>query len=425
MKEIVDGAAPVRRPGSISAVARQAMGAKLSDAGWYRVVFLATAAFGVFLSMTLIYPFRRADYFLLADALLHGRTWIEAQAPSLPEWDLIQIHGHTYLPFGPGPALLVLPFVMVLGPLQANAWQPVIDSAIAALNVALLLLLVRRVQPSARWNDAVWVVALLGLSLPMWWVTVRMGPWHFAQLAAVASMLVAVLELLGKRRPWLIGVAFGMAILSRITLVVAIPFVFAVLLFDAKRRGTKSAAIEAAVMAIFPLLALALTAGYNALRFGSPLESGYALASLPPFLNGLRSQGLFSLSHVPYNLELMFLHLPVPAAAPFFLRPDGFGLTVALSSPGLALIIRAQWSRPLVRWAAATGIVVLVPSLLYYGGGWIQLGFRYLLDALPFIAVLAASAIRTPVRAPWKVLIAFGVAVNLWGIAWGYTPWLQ
>ena len=72
-----------------------------------------------------------------------------------------------------------------------------------------------------------------------------------------------------------------------------------------------------------------------------------------------------------------------------------------------------------------TGLAVLVPSLLYYGGGWIQLGFRYLLDALPLIAILAATAIRTPLGRWWKVLIVVGVAVNLWGIAWGYTLWLQ
>jgi hypothetical protein len=68
---------------------------------------------------------------------------------------------------------------------------------------------------------------------------------------------------------------------------------------------------------------------------------------------------------------------------------------------------------------------VLVPSLLFYGGGWIQLGFRYMLDSLAFIGIVAASAIRTPLSGWSKALIVFGVAVNLWGIAWGYTLYLQ
>ena len=37
---------------------------------------------------------------------------------------------------------------------------------------------------------------------------------------------------------------------------------------------------------------------YNLDRFGVPLESGYALASLPPWLETQRQLGLFSLAHV-------------------------------------------------------------------------------------------------------------------------------
>src|SRR5207244_1483297 len=161
-------------------------------------------------------------------------------------------------------------------------------SAVAALDVALLALLVRCIQPTARWRDVVWVVVLLAFSLPLWWITVRTGPWHFAQLTAVAWALIGTLELLSRRRAWLVGAAFGLAILSRTTLVVAIPFVVALLIVQARRDG-KPALKNAVVFLAFPLLALALTAWYAAARFGSPLQSGYALAAVPPFLRDLRS----------------------------------------------------------------------------------------------------------------------------------------
>jgi len=398
--------------------------ALIGEVGSHRLLFVATAAFGVFLATNIAYPFKRPDYFLLADAFLHGRTWIDATL--MPTHvDVIDWQGHAYLPFGPGPALLVLPLVALFGPIQANALQAVINSAVAALDVVLLLVLVRRLQPRVRWRDAIWIVVLLAFSLPLWWITVRTGPWHFAQLTAVAWSLIAVLELGGRRRAWIIGLALGLAILSRTTLVPAVPFVAGYLVVLTRPESERFGWKKATIFLAFPLLALALTVGYDAIRFGSPLESGYALAAVPPFLAGLRAQGLFSLAHVPQNLELLLLHLPVAAPAPFFLRPDGFGLTIALASPGIAVLARADWSRTVVRWAAATGLVVLVPSLLYYGGGWIQLGFRYTLDSLPFIAIVAASAIRTPLSWRWKALIAFGVAVNLWGIAWGYTLYLQ
>ena len=56
-----------------------------------------------------------------------------------------------------------------------------------------------------------------------------------------------------------------------------------------------------------PLLALL---AYNYLRFGNPLESGYSMASLgSDVLMQARSQGLFSVVHIPKNLFMMLLQL--------------------------------------------------------------------------------------------------------------------
>ena len=58
---------------------------------------------------------------------------------------------------------------------------------------------------------------------------------------------------------------------------------------------------------------------YGVARFGSPLESGYALASLPAFLELQRERGLFSLNHLATNLDYLFIHLP----SFFVTQPDG------------------------------------------------------------------------------------------------------
>ena len=389
-----------------------------------QLLFIVTVVFGVFLVSNVAYPFKRPDYFLLADAFLHGRTWIDASLMPT-NVDLAHWQGHVYLPFGPGPVLPLVPLVALLGPVQANALQAPINAAVAAVDVALLLVLLRRVEPRASRRDLTWVAVLLALSTPLWWITVRTGPWHFAQLIAIGASAVAVLELLGRRRAWLVGFALGFALLARLTLVAAVPFVAWYLSAKAGEGRRWSGLRPVLVFLAIQVVALGITAAYNAVRFGSPFESGYALSDLPPFLASLRAQGLFSLAHLPGNLDLLLFHLPVAAPAPYFLRPDGFGLSIALAAPGLFLVAVADWSRWLVRWAALTGLVVLVPSLLYYGGGWIQLGFRYMLDALPFISILGASAIRRPLAWWWKVLIVAGVLVNLWGVAWSYTLYLQ
>ena len=37
-------------------------------------------------------------------------------------------------------------------------------------------------------------------------------------------------------------------------------------------------------------------------------------------------------------------------------------------------------------------VAVLIPTLLYYGGGWLQYGYRYFLDSVPFVMALCGLA---------------------------------
>jgi hypothetical protein len=162
---------------------------------------------------------------------------------------------------------------------------------------------------------------------------------------------------------------------------------------------------------------------YNDARFGSPFESGYGLATLPPFLQAQREIGLFSLRHVPMNLEYLFLKLPRPIpTAPFF-KPDGLGMSVFITSPGLLMALGASWRNTRTWWLAGAAIAVLIPTLLYYGGGWIQFGYRYFLDSIPFIVALCGLAVVRAGRVStlWSAVILTGVAVNAMGLYWAYN----
>jgi hypothetical protein len=161
---------------------------------------------------------------------------------------------------------------------------------------------------------------------------------------------------------------------------------------------------------------------YNAARFGNPLESGYALATLPPFLQAQREQGLFSLSHVGMNLVYLFVKWPQVNARFPFLHTDGLGISVFLTSPGLLLALFAPWRSSRTWWLAGAAIAVLVPTLLYYGGGWYQFGYRYFIDSIPFLVALCGLAVAKAGRLPWTWIgvILFGVVVNALGVAWNY-----
>ncbi len=87
-------------------------------------------------------------------------------------------------------------------------------------------------------------------------------------------------------------------------------------------------------------------------------------------------------------------------------------MSVFITSPGLLFATQADWRRPRSWWLAGATIAVLIPTLLYYGGGWLQYGYRYFLDSVPFVIALCglAAVHRGRVGTGWKVLIAFGVS---------------
>ena len=137
---------------------------------------------------------------------------------------------------------------------------------------------------------------------------------------------------------------------------------------------------------------------YNAVRFGSPFESGYALATLPPFLEQQRELGLFSTRPHPDEPRLPVhppAEAPITATFPFF-QPDGLGMSIFITSPGLLYAVRAPTgARAGPGGSPAAAVAVLIPTLLYYGGGWLQYGYRYALDSIPFVIALCGVAAAT------------------------------
>jgi hypothetical protein len=375
------------------------------------------------------------DFFYLADAFLHGRTWMDFATGVN---DVIAIGSRVFVPFAPFPAIAFMPLVAITGPVSADHFESGINAVLAAGAVGMGWWLLGRLSVRSL-VDRFWLVLLLGFSTQIWWITTRGGVWHTGQLIATLLTLGCLIELWGKRRPWLIGLLAGAAFLSRAPLAFAIPF-YALLLADDSvwepRRWPAGKWLELAI-GVAPSIAFFFW--YNAARFGTPFESGYALASVPPFLEAQRALGLFSIAHVPMNLDYLFTHLPVlnqpHGQLEFpFLRPDGLGMSILITSPGLLYAVRAPWRESKTWWLAGAALLVLIPTLLYYGGGWLQYGYRYALDSIPFVfALCGRAAARDAARRAelglegpaigvgWRWLIVIGVGVGLLGVYWAYS----
>jgi hypothetical protein len=364
----------------------------------------------------------RGDFFYLADAFLHGRTWLEFRPGAN---DVIIVGSKVYVPFAPFPAIALMPLVAVTGAQVADQWESGINAGLAALDVAVGWWLLGRIGVRST-VDRLWLVALLGFSTQIWWVTTRGGVWHTGHLIATMLTLGCLLELWGQRRAWVIGLLAGAAFLTRAPLAFAIPFYAVLLAGDTIWEPRRWPWRRWFGLAAGVVPSIAFFFWYNADRFGTPLESGYALATLPPILEAQRSLGLFSLVHVPMNLNYLFLHLPKPFSEFPYLKPDGLGLSIFITSPGLLYSIRAPWRESRSRWLALAALFVLIPTLLYYGGGWVQYGYRYALDSIPFVwALCAMAAVRDEdlgkgIGMPWRLAIAFGVIIGAFGAFFAY-----
>jgi hypothetical protein len=396
---------------------------------------LAAAAVVVYWLSNRDFEAGHPDFFYLADAFLHGRTWMDFATGVN---DVIVVGPKVFVPFAPFPAIAFMPLVAVIGPVTADQFETGINAVLAASCVGMGWWLLGRLSVRSL-VDRFWLVLLLGFSTQIWWITTRGGVWHTGQLIATLLTLGCLIELWGKRRAWLIGLLAGAAFLSRAPLAFAVPF-YALLLADDRVWEPRSWPIGEwlkLAAGVFPSVAFFFW--YNAARFGSPFESGYALATVPPFLEAQRALGLFSIAHVPMNLDYLFIHVPQfyksleDLQFPFF-RPDGLGMSILITSPGLFYAVRAPWRESRTWWLIGAAIAVLVPTLLYYGGGWLQYGYRYALDSIPFVFALCGLAAALDearlaewgrrgagIGPVWRWLIVFGVGVGLLGVYWAYN----
>ena len=383
--------------------------------------------FGFVLGSALLYWFAdrqfdagRGDFFYLADAFLHGRTWLTFQPGP---YDVIIVGDRFYVPFAPFPAIALMPVVAVLGAVTADQVESGINALLAGASVGMCWWLLARVGVT-RLRDRIWLTVLFGFSTQILWITTRGGVWHTGQLIATILTFGCLLEVWGARRAWLVGLLAGAAFLSRAPLAVAVPF-YALLLWP-RDTGFDLSTIpwrRWAWLAVGVAPAIAFFFAYNVVRFGSPFESGYGLATLPAWLERQRALGLFALAHVSMNLDYFLVHLPTLIPDPPFFKPDGLSLSVFITSPGMLFALRADWRDRRSWWLAGATIAVLIPTLLYYGGGWLQYGYRYFLDSVPFVMALCglAAVRRGGVGVVWKVLIVFGTVVMAVGVYWAYN----
>lgn len=341
----------------------------------------------------------------LAQAMLHGHFDL-INPPGY--FEMVQVGGHHFIAYGIGPTLMMLPLVAIWG---LGFHQALFSAAVSAWAVALWWSILGQMKAETKARIALTI--MFGLGSLFWYYGGQNGnTWTIMHVVTVWGLMLAIWETLGKQRGWLVGLGFGLAVLSRQAALLSLPF-FLVLLWQDRSSWRKLASFGLGLGAL-----LAFGAYYNLARFGSPFDNGYekvVYATAPAYM--IR-HGMFSFHYLMSNLQGYFLRLP-PRVAEFpFFDPTLDGFTIFLSLPALLMTFKADYRQRLNLLALYSCLAIQGLYLVYHGSGFAQFGKRYAIDYLPFAMILIASALKARLS-PWLVLAtALGMLVEVWGLYW-------
>lgn len=349
----------------------------------------------------------------LAASFLRGHLYVDSFERLFD--DVAVYNNHTYIYYGPVPALLFIPFVFVFG---RNFPQEILSPIIGLINFILIYRICRKnnIQPhNSLWLSTFFIFATVYLMLSLTAITS-----YFVQIIGIMFLLLALDEFFDKKRWFLIGFFIILATGTRQTLLLS-SFFFLIELIKTKADLNKKLANT--FYFFTPILfGLSLLALYNLVRFGSLSETGYSYqTNSNPIYIKAKSYGLFSLKHIPGNLYFFFLKGPDPirndsvsyVLKPPFLRINEWGLGILFTSPLFMYLITLSKNTKHLLSSTATILVMMFPLLTYFGIGVWQYGYRYGLDFYPFLFLLLIMCFKEKLPFLAKGLIIYGIIFNL------------
>lgn len=373
-------------------------------------------------------------YVYLAQSFLEGRFIIQG----FPDYyqDLIKTEGRVFLPFPPVPAMVLMPFVYFFG---TGFKEYIFCQFVGALNAGLLYILLQKLDLS--FVKRIFLVALFAFGSVHFYSAVIGTAWYLAHILAVSFLLLALLGTFGKvRRPLLVGFFVSSAALCRTPVVLSVPF-FLWALAGEERFPPLPRSWNSLVKLVkrswtawflffggfFPLVLFQLY--YNFARFGSPFDFGRGFVYERYYKSGMKHSIYLQwvpddfprfhfrdVRNIPLHLYTLFL-LPPKIKAEFpFIEFSPYGLGLVFITPLFLYTFWAPWKERLVRASWLAVALICVPIFLHHAQGWVQFGYRYLLDFAPFILLLLSQGLRGKIKAWQWGLWLVSLGINFYGI---------
>jgi len=330
-----------------------------------------------------------------------------------------------FISFPPFPGVVMLPFVAAIG---YNTNDVLITVLVGGLNAVLLFwflqLLVTRGHSKRNQRDNVILTLAFAFGTVAFFSSVRGEVWFTALIMGIAVNIGFMMASLDLKHPMLAGLLIGLGFATRTPILFCGMFFAWQLFFPGNiwQRGRWPVILKTGIKFAVPLVAvLAVLAWYNASRFGDPGEFGHA------FLSGgagerVRTHGMFSFAYLNRNLLSGLLAMPRFTTEAPYVMISNHGIGMLATTPFMFFLLWPRERPPLrvALWLAVAAAAI--PGFFYQNTGWVQFGFRFALDYMPYLFALLALGDR-PIDRKFMILIGIAILVNLFGAAtFGRAP---
>jgi hypothetical protein len=288
-------------------------------------------------------------------------------------------------------------------------------------------------------------LGLMAVVAVLWWLSRQRGSRvdralesFSAALSAPETMQVAA------------GILFGLAVTARLTILMGFPFLMLVGGGGTWMRRSLLAGAGVAVPLVTLLVVTYATSGH---LFNPAYDYLYHYEVATGAFNYNPDWSITDIRYIPQNLGIMLFSMPrilpdfysiYPSGAygtqlctngatrgifnpdcPLMM-PDAIGTSLILTSPAF-LLAPLAW-RPIrdlhidrVTVGCSIAVVAIaIVNLMHFSQGWVQFGYRFSNDFVPFALILVAlGASRLGRLWPLVLLVAISILVNLWGTTWG------
>lgn len=372
---------------------------------WKIIIFLIT--FFVYSLFSNQKPSIYNHHVYIADAFLHGT--FEIKNP--PSWhnDVAVVDGKKYGIYGPTPAILLMPLVAIYG---LHAPERMLNLIIAALGVVIFWKILSKNQFEERFKF--WLTSFFAFGTLHFFSAAHDQTWWYTYIVASFFILLAINDMLGKKRSHLAGFFIGAAYATRSETVFAL--IFCLFLINCPKIHLK----KSASLLLGFLIPFILVSYYNFARFGNIFDTGYTnFVTNDP--SSYIPYGLFSWHYFPNNFYTYFLKGPeVISSFPYF-RPPWIGMSIILTTPALLFALatlKKKIADVTIIGAWASAILMAIPSLTYFLPGWTEFGWKHSVVFTPFLAYLTARGMEGRLNLLKKSLIIISIIVQIWGVLW-------